>query len=328
MLTTLLRAHRRQDQCQRSRSHPRTRSAVAALVRHRVSRCELGRSAGTAAKRTWNPTGALYKSQKTSKTQIEKLLQFVDLYDRPQKARWQKFLPAGMKAPSRDRAGGLLASPQPSSSSTNRRLASIRQTPQPDVGVSARDEQDRRHPTCSSPQHYMERRPTATPSAIAIIDHGKIRRHGRPRAEVKREPEKGRNARKTHSLALHRANSIREERRLLQRPHAHPLMGAAWQNRRTPDDHDLYIHVVAPKCLRYISAHRRGIVAALAQPLLYMAGVRLRLFGRIYRDGPAQAGQFTLGPSWRRAFSGMSILFTSIFSGMELIWVGPSISVS
>lgn len=66
--------------------------------------------------------------------------------------------------------------------------------------------------------------------------------------------------------------------------------------------------------LRYFRSPAR-IVAALAQPLLYMLAFGYG-FGRIYR----MAGQGDYLTFLAPGILGMSILFTSIFSGMDLIW--------
>jgi ABC-2 type transport system permease protein len=66
--------------------------------------------------------------------------------------------------------------------------------------------------------------------------------------------------------------------------------------------------------IRYFRSPPR-IVAALAQPLLYMLAFGYG-FGRIYQ----MAGQGDYLAFLAPGILGMSILFTSIFSGMELIW--------
>ncbi|HVY85083.1 MAG TPA: ABC transporter permease [Caulobacterales bacterium] len=66
--------------------------------------------------------------------------------------------------------------------------------------------------------------------------------------------------------------------------------------------------------IRYFRSPPR-IVAALAQPLLYMLAFGYG-FGAIYR----MAGQGNYLSFLAPGILGMSILFTSIFSGMELIW--------
>ncbi len=66
--------------------------------------------------------------------------------------------------------------------------------------------------------------------------------------------------------------------------------------------------------IRYFRSPAR-IVAALAQPLLYMLAFGYG-FGRIYQ----MAGQGDYLSFLAPGILGMSILFTSIFSGMELIW--------
>ncbi|HWB46851.1 MAG TPA: ABC transporter permease [Hyphomicrobiaceae bacterium] len=66
--------------------------------------------------------------------------------------------------------------------------------------------------------------------------------------------------------------------------------------------------------IRYFRSPPR-IVAALAQPLLYMLAFGYG-FGAIYR----MAGQGSYLSFLAPGILGMSILFTSIFSGMELIW--------
>src|SRR5215813_3706805 len=66
--------------------------------------------------------------------------------------------------------------------------------------------------------------------------------------------------------------------------------------------------------IRYFRSPPR-IVAALAQPLLYMLAFGYG-FGRIYQ----MAGQGDYLSFLAPGILGMSILFTSIFSGMELIW--------
>ncbi|MBS0386097.1 MAG: ABC transporter permease [Proteobacteria bacterium] len=66
--------------------------------------------------------------------------------------------------------------------------------------------------------------------------------------------------------------------------------------------------------LRYFRSPPR-IVAALAQPLLYLLAFGYG-FGRIYQ----MAGQGDYLAFLAPGILGMSILFTSIFSGMELIW--------
>ncbi|MES1201106.1 MAG: ABC transporter permease [Pseudomonadota bacterium] len=66
--------------------------------------------------------------------------------------------------------------------------------------------------------------------------------------------------------------------------------------------------------IRYTRSGPR-IVAALAQPVLYMLAFGYG-FGSIYR----MAGQGSYLSFLAPGILGMSILFTSIFSGMELIW--------
>ena len=66
--------------------------------------------------------------------------------------------------------------------------------------------------------------------------------------------------------------------------------------------------------IRYFRSPPR-IVAALAQPILYMLAFGYG-FGRIYQ----MAGQGNYLDFLAPGILGMSILFTSIFSGMELIW--------
>jgi ABC-2 type transport system permease protein len=66
--------------------------------------------------------------------------------------------------------------------------------------------------------------------------------------------------------------------------------------------------------IRYTRSGPR-IVAALAQPVLYMLAFGYG-FGSIYR----MAGQGDYLSFLAPGILGMSILFTSIFSGMELIW--------
>jgi ABC-2 type transport system permease protein len=66
--------------------------------------------------------------------------------------------------------------------------------------------------------------------------------------------------------------------------------------------------------IRYFRSPPR-IVAALAQPLLYLLAFGYG-FGRIYQ----MAGQGNYLTFLAPGILGMSILFTSIFSGMDLIW--------
>ena len=66
--------------------------------------------------------------------------------------------------------------------------------------------------------------------------------------------------------------------------------------------------------IRYFRSPPR-IAAALAQPILYMLAFGYG-FGRIYQ----MAGQGDYLSFLAPGILGMSILFTSIFSGMELIW--------
>ena len=151
--------------------------------------------------------------------------------------------------------------------------------------------------------HYMEEADRVA-DRIAIIDHGRIVAQGSP-GELKQQT--GSETLEQAFLAL-TGSSIREEEANPDDPHAEhrPLVETLTRGR--------HLCSVAPpgKVLHGLPVR---IIGSLGQPLLFLIGLGFGLGPVFQKAGQGNYIQF-LAPG----VIAMTVLFTSVFSGIELIW--------
>ena len=152
--------------------------------------------------------------------------------------------------------------------------------------------------------HYMEEAEKIA-DIIAIIDHGKIIAQGTS-AELKK---------KTSSLSLEEAflaltgQAIREEGARSFRPYEND------EHRSIIINNMDTIYILWLRQLKKYFRSKSRIIGSLGQPLLFLVALGFG-FGPIYQKaGGGNYIQF-LAPG----IISMSILFTAVFSGIEIIW--------
>ncbi len=162
--------------------------------------------------------------------------------------------------------------------------------------------------------HYMEEAERIA-QRIAIIDHGKIIAAGTAE-ELK--PRKKTDSLEDAFLKL-TGTVIRDEDASADRPHARaPQYGAAGDRRtnifKFPNSMKTIYILWLREIKRYLRSKSR-IIGSLGQPLLFLLALGYGLGSVFAKAGEGNYFQF-LAPG----IIGMSIIFTAIFSGIQIIW--------
>ena len=158
--------------------------------------------------------------------------------------------------------------------------------------------------------HYMDEADRVAHGS-AIIDHGKIVAQGRS-AELKAADADTRIAGGRRFLALTGTRSATRQRGLEGRDAACRADVARINVEEIGDESDL--HSWLRELKRYVRS-RAQIVASLGQPMLYLLALGFGL-GPVFQEGRAGQLSAVLAPG----VIGMTVLFTSMFSGIGLLW--------